>query len=92
MKVDLELVKDELVNGLETKLTEDVKKSLLVYIHDHLLPIAQEVAQKYIAQMKEDSKQESGWCRFRDAIFLPIIIEGTLWAVDKILNKLISEG
>lgn len=92
MVVNIEDLKNDIVGQLGTALTEDAKKALLIYIRDHLLPIAKDVAQKYVDQLKDDALSESGWTKFRDAIFLPILIDGSLWAVNAVLEKLIEQA
>lgn len=32
---------------------------------------------------------EKGWVKFRDTIFLPVAINGSLWIVEKVVNKLV---
>lgn len=55
------------------------------------VPIAQEIlaedaAAKFTSQTKEQAKNEVGWCKIRDFIVLPFVINGGLWAIKKALT------
>ena len=91
MVLDLNYFKTDMVNQLSSSLTEDAKKMLLIYIRDNIMPIAKDVGSKYIEQLNEDAMSENGWVKFRDAIFLPLLIEGVLWSVNTCLEKLIEK-
>ena len=92
MVVNIEDLKNDIVGQLGDALTEDAKKALLIYIRDHILPIAKDIGQKYIDQLKDDALSESGWTKFRDAIFLPVLIDGSLWSINAVIDKLIERA
>lgn len=45
----------------------------------------------FAASVKAQSADESGWCKVRDAIVLPALIEGGLWLVEAVLKKTIEK-
>ena len=42
----------------------------------------------YTAALKESAEKETGWCRFRDRIFLPLVIDGAIWMTGKMLERM----
>ena len=92
MVINLDTFKNDLVAQMGEALTEDAKKALLRYIQEHIMPIVQDIAIKYIDQLKVDAETESGWSKFRDAIFLPVLIECGYWVISKCLEKLIEKA
>ena len=48
----------------------------------------QEVADAYTAALKASAADETGWCRFRDAIFLPGLVDAALWLTGKALDEM----
>ena len=52
------------------------------------LPAAREVSAAYTAALKESAEKETGWCRFRDRIFLPLVIDGAIWMTGKMLERM----
>jgi hypothetical protein len=55
-----------------------------------LLPLAKTAADDFVAQIKAQASSETGWCKIRDLIVLPFIIEGGLWLIEKALEKTID--
>lgn len=41
--------------------------------------------------VRKQSADETGWCKIRDAIVLPALIEGGLWLVELVLKKTIEK-
>ncbi|WP_315266249.1 hypothetical protein [Selenomonas noxia] len=41
----------------------------------------------FVAQVKEQSKGETGWLYWRDAIVLPAVMQGGVWLVKLVLDK-----
>lgn len=52
------------------------------------MPAVKEVATAFAAELKNSATNEKGWVKFRDTIFLPVAINGSLWIVEKVVNKL----
>ena len=78
-------------NALESlkfdKVTDSMKDELVKWLLDVLLPMAKSAADDFVAQIKAQASSESGWCKIRDAIVLPFVIEGGLWLIEMALNK-----
>lgn len=80
--------RDELLNSLHfDKVTEDMKDAFSEWLLKELFPALKESGTKFCQQIKEQAKTEKGWCKVRDLIILPLIIEVGLWAIENSLAK-----
>lgn len=84
----LELLKDELKNNVADYVKEEAKTATVGWIKTQGLPAAREVAASYTEALQASAKDEHGWNRFRDRIFLPVLIDGALWLTDKALDHM----
>ena len=67
--------RDGIIDSLKfDEVTEELKQELTNWLEDTCLPLARTAADSFISQIKEQSKAESGWCKVRDSIVLPVII------------------
>lgn len=90
--MDINMVKEAVLGNMEALVKEDAKKAFVKWLQEKALPAVTEIADKYITRLKEDAESEQGWCKFRDAVFLPIVINGGLWLVSQMLEKVIENG
>lgn len=83
----------DIMNDMDIKeyVTEKAKAALLVWLKDTMLPQVKDFVEKYKAELKSSSKEETGWCKFRDAIFLPLVFNAGIWVFEKALNKMIEK-
>ena len=80
--------RDSVVDSLKfDKVTDSMKDELVKWLLDVLLPMAKTAADDFVAQIKAQASSETGWCKIRDAIVLPFVIEGGLWLIEFALNK-----
>ena len=80
--------RDSVVDSLKfDKVTDSMKDELVKWLLEVLLPLAKTAANDFVAQIKAQASSESGWCKIRDAIVLPFVIEGGLWLIEMALNK-----
>lgn len=81
-------IRDSVVDALNVDVvTEDMKNDLTRNILTNALPAVEAVADKFTAQIQEQSKSETGWNMLRDKIVLPLVINGAIWAVKFALSK-----
>lgn len=80
---------EQAVSGQQ--IDEQVKQDVMQKLYDAILPILQKLGDGFVASVKAQSADESGWCKVRDAIVLPALIEGGLWLVEMVLKKTIEE-
>lgn len=81
-------IRDGVLDALNAdEVTEDMKNDLTRNILTNALPAVEAVADKFTAQIQEQSKSETGWNMLRDKIVLPLVINGAIWAVKFALSK-----
>ncbi len=89
--MNVEFLKEELKNHVTDFVKTEAKEASVLWIRDEALPAIREVSETYTAALKESSEQETGWCRFRDRVFLPCIVDAGLWIVGKTLESIIEK-
>ena len=83
--------RDSVVDALKIEnVTEEMKSNLTQWLLDTAYPLAENAANSFIEQTKEQAGFESGWCKVRDLIVLPFIINGGLWLAKNALSKTVS--
>lgn len=87
---------DEIRDSIEqavsdTQIDEQVKQAVTQKCYDVILPSLQKLGDGFVASVKAQSADESGWCKVRDAIVLPALIEGGLWLIEMVLKKTIEK-
>ena len=84
MKIDI--LKNELKNQVADFVRTEAKEASVLWLRDKALPALEEVADAYTAALVEFSEKETGWCKFRDRMFLPCAVDGALWLIGKALD------
>lgn len=80
--------RDGLVDSLKfDTVTEDMKQGLTDWLLETAYPLAETAAGKFISQVKSQADSETGWCKVRDMVVLPFVIQGALWLVQSALSK-----
>lgn len=80
---------EQAVSG--TQIDEQAKQAVTQKCYDVILPSLQKLGDGFVASVKAQSADESGWCKVRDAIVLPALIEGGLWLIEMVLKKTIEK-
>jgi hypothetical protein len=83
----------EILDELDVKeyVTDTAKENILKWLSETFLPRAKDFIKKYKEELKVSSEKESGWCKFRDAVFLPLVFDAGMWLFETALNKTIEE-
>lgn len=85
-------VRDGVVAALDVKeVTEAAKKQLTDNLVNEGMPALEDVASKFITEIQAQAASEAGWNKIRDQFVLPLLINGTLWAVKFVLSKSTTE-
>ena len=84
----LDFIKSELKNHVGDFVKAEAKEATVIWLKDKALPAAREVAAAYTEALRESSAKETGWCKFRDRVFLPCVAEGALWFAGKALEAM----
>lgn len=80
--------RDDIVESLQVEeVTEQVKQNLTKQIVESILPAIKTAADGFTAKIKEQAKTETGWCKIRDRLVLPLLIDGAIYVVEKVLTK-----
>lgn len=87
----LEEIKNEVLNNIKEFVTNEVKDMAIRWLKNTALPYVKEVATAFIMELKNSAANETGWVKFRDLIFLPVLISGVLWILEKVLNMLVTD-
>lgn len=80
--------RDDIVESLQVEeVTEQVKQKLTKQIVESILPAIKTAADSFTAKIKEQAKTETGWCKIRDMLVLPLLIDGAIYVVELVLSK-----
>ena len=80
--------RDDIVESLQVEeVTEQAKQALTKQIVESILPAVKTAANGFTAKIKEQAKTETGWCKIRDMLVLPLLIDGAIYVVEKVLTK-----
>lgn len=80
--------RDDIVESLQVEeITEQVKQNLTKQIVESILPAIKTAADGFTAKIKEQAKTETGWCKIRDMLVLPLLIDGAIYVVELVLSK-----
>lgn len=81
-------LRNDIVESLQVEeVTEQVKQNLTRQIVESILPAVKTAADGFISKIKEQAKTEKGWCKIRDMLVLPLMINGTIYVVETVLVK-----
>lgn len=86
-------VRDNIVDALHVEdITEDVKQHVTNTILSEIIPVIENAVDSFCTTIKEQSKSESGWCKVRDAIVLPLLMQGGVYVVKLVLSKTVAQA
>lgn len=88
----IEEIKNEVLENITEFVTNQAKDMAIKWIKETALPAVKEVATAFITELKNSAVDEKGWVKFRDTIFLPVAINGSIWLVEKVVDKLVPTG
>lgn len=81
-------IRNSIVNELHIpEVTEEAKQRMTLAIVNEGMPLIEQAVDGYVAKLKEQAKSERGWAWGRDAVALPVVLQGAVWAVKMILAK-----
>ena len=85
--------RDSVVDALHVDdVTEQVKQNVTAAILKEVLPMIENAVDGFTATTKEQAKEEAGWCKFRDGIVLPLVMEGLVYVVKTVLEKTVENS
>ena len=85
-------VRDNVVDALHVDdVTEDVKQHVTSALLSEVVPVIENAVDSFCATIKEQSKTESGWCKIRDGVVLPLLMQGGVYVVKLVLSKTVAQ-
>lgn len=82
-------IKKEVLSNIEEYVTTTTKEQTAAWVQNTAMPALTEIVDAYVAALKASAKEETGWCKFRDALFLPALVTITLNVVKSLTNKVV---
>ena len=81
-------IRDAIVREINVdQVTEEVKQRVTRTILSEGVPMIEQAVDKFVTKIKEQAKDEHGWCYWRDAVVLPAVMQGGVWLVRLVLDK-----
>lgn len=81
-------VRDNIVDVLKVDdVTDELKDNVTKKLLDEVLPIIENAVDGFTSATKDQSKKETGWCKIRDGIVLPFVMDGLVFVVRTALEK-----
>lgn len=71
--------------------TEDVKQHVTSTLLSEVMPVIENAVDNFCAATKEQAKTESGWCKIRDGVVLPLLMQGGVYVVKLVLSKTVAQ-
>ena len=85
-------VRDNIVDALHVDdVTEDVKQHVTSTILSEVVPVAENAVDSFCDATKEQSKSEAGWCKIRDGVVLPLVMQGGIYIIKLVLSKTVAQ-
>ena len=85
-------IRDNIVDAIDVKdVTEQVKQNVTQKLLAEILPMIENAVDNFCNATKEQAKTESGWCKIRDGIVLPLLMQGGIYIVKTVLKKTVAE-
>ncbi len=85
-------VRDNVVDALHVSdVTEDVKQHVTSTLLSEVVPVLENAVDGFCSVTKEQSKTESGWCKLRDGVVLPLLMQGGVYVVKLVLSKTVAQ-
>lgn len=86
-------MRDSIVQTLKVdEVTEELKAKVTQSIIDNVFPAIEEAVTNFVAKVREQAPQETGWCRIRDGIVLPLVLEGLVYIAKIVLTKSLAKN
>ena len=87
----LDFIKEELKSNIADFVKTEAKEATVLWLRDKALPATREVAATYTSALQKSAEKEIGWCKFRDRVFLPCLVDGALWFAGKALEAMAAK-
>lgn len=81
-------IRDSLVEAMHVKeVGHDLKNDFIKWLGTEGLDFVQAFVDEVINECKEDAPTESGWCKIRDGVVLPVVLNVGMYVLKLVLEK-----
>ena len=85
--------RDSIVDTLKVEeVTDELKEKVTQSILDNVFPAIEDAVNHFISKVREQAPGETGWCRIRDGIVLPLVMEGLVYVAKMVLTKSLTKN
>lgn len=85
-------IRDSIVASLNVEeVTEELKNKVTTVIVDEVFPGIEKAVDNFVEKIKQQAPNETGWCRIRDGIMLPLVLEGLVFVAKTVLTKSLKD-
>lgn len=85
-------IRDSIVASLNVEeVTEELKTKVTTVIVDEVFPGIEKAVDNFVEKIKQQAPNETGWCRIRDGIVLPLVLEGLVFVAKTVLTKSLKD-
>ena len=85
-------MRDNIIDALHVDdVTEDVKQHVTATLLSEVVPVLENAVDGFCSATKEQAKTESGWCKIRDGVVLPLLMQGGVYVVKLVLSKTVAQ-
>jgi hypothetical protein len=81
-------IRDSLIEAMHVKeVGNDLKNDFIKWLGTEGLDFVQAFVDEVIKECKEDAPTESGWCKIRDGVVLPVVLNVGMYVLKLVLEK-----
>ncbi len=85
-------VRDSVVEALKVEAVgQSMKNDFITWLTGEGIEFAQAFTDRVIAECKADAPKETGWCKIRDGLVLPIALNIGMYILKTVLTKSAAE-
>ena len=69
----------------------EVRKNILAVLANEAVPAVEAFLDKFVAGVKAEAVNETGWNKVRDAVVIPYAISGVMWVSKYVIQRTLAE-
>jgi hypothetical protein len=85
-------IRDSIVEALQVEqIGKDLKDRFVTWVEDEGIAFIQQFADGIINECRKDAETESGWCKIRDSIVVPGLLNVGMYILKMVIAKAAEE-
>ncbi|WP_028130298.1 hypothetical protein [Selenomonas sp. AE3005] len=85
-------IRDSIVEALQVEqIGKDLKDRFVTWVEDEGIAFIQKFADGIIDECRKDAETESGWCKIRDSIVVPGLLNVGMYILKMVITKAAQE-